>query len=84
MSLIYALTSRTAPPPLLISAPNFPSIARATCETIGRVSALLYFMADVSLWPLHPCSKGLGCTSRRLAPLLGGSGEMRPRTRRYA
>jgi hypothetical protein len=49
MSLIYALTSRTAPPPLLISAPNFPSIARATCEMIGRVSGLLYFVAEVSL-----------------------------------
>ena len=52
----YALTSRTAPLPLVTSAPNFASIACATRQIIGRVSALLHFIADVSLelryrWP---------------------------------
>ena len=41
-----------------MSAPNFPSIARATCEMIGRVSALLYFVLDEVLslaLPLAAC-----------------------------
>ena len=45
----HALTNRTAPPPLLSGAPYLPSIAWATCEMIGRVSTLLYFVAEVSL-----------------------------------
>src|ERR1051326_5656122 len=40
----YARSNRTTPLPPFISDPYFASIACATCEMIGRVSALLYRM----------------------------------------
>jgi hypothetical protein len=58
----YTLSNRTAPLPLVTSTPNFASIARVTCEIIGRVSGLLYFVAEVSLELPVPLAAWVACT----------------------
>ena len=45
----------------MIGAPNFASIARATGEIIGRVSALLYFVVEESLVLPVPVAAWLEC-----------------------
>jgi hypothetical protein len=56
---IFALD--LGPLPSLTSEPDFASIACATCEMIGRLSLLLYFVAELSLELPLPLASWLEC-----------------------